>query len=345
MIEIIPNWHPILVHFTVALLSISVALHLVVLVAGKASWRGAALTVARWNLGLGIAFAALTLASGFYAYFTVAHDDPAHLAMKDHRNWALATLTVFTLLGLWHWMRHRGNSAVKRRFAALMVVGGLLLAVTAWKGGGLVYEHGLGVQSLPEVSGEGHDHGDGGHDDDAGAEDHDDAAAEEEGHGHDEGEGHDDADAAAGDVVSEAAVSGDGHDHVHAADLATGGPAGALNAFRKALGSGDKDAVIAALAADVAIYESGFIEASRDAYASHHMGADMAYIGAIKTTVTSQKVHTMGDMAMVLTESRMTGTYREQAVDRISLETAILHKTADGWKVIHLHWGGRPTGE
>ena len=320
MIGFIPNWHPVLVHFTVALLSISVILHLVVLAADKASWRGAALTVARWNLGLGIAFAALTLASGFYAYFTVAHDDPAHLAMTDHRNWALATFTVFALLGLWHWMRHRGDAAVKRRFAALMVVGGLLLAVTAWKGGDLVYGHGLGVQSLPEVSGEGHSH--------------------------DAGEGHDEAaDAAAETTVSEAAVSEDGHDHVHAADLASDGPAGAINAFRNALRSGDQEKVTAALAENVAIYESGFIEASRDAYASHHMGADMAFLGAIETTVTSQKVHTMGDMAMVLTESRITGTYRDQIVDRISLETAILHQTADGWKVIHLHWGGRAAGE
>ena len=318
MIEIIPNWHPILVHFTVALLSISVILHLAVLVADKASWRRAALTVARWNLGLGIAFAALTLASGFYAYLTVAHDEPAHLAMIDHRNWALATVAVFALLGLWHWMRHRGDAAVKKRFATLMVVGGLLLTVTAWKGGDLVYGHGLGVRSLPEVSGEGH--------------------------GSATGEDHDQEDASV-EAASEAAVSDDRHDRMPEAALATDGPAGALNAFRKALGSGDKDAVLAALAADVAIYESGFIEASRDAYASHHMGADMAYIGAIKTTVTRQKVHSMGDMAMVLTESRMTGTYREQTVDRISLETAILHKTADGWKVIHLHWGGRPTGE
>lgn len=314
MIEIIPNWHPIFVHFTVALLSISVALHLAVLVFREANWRGAALTVARWNLGLGIAFALLTLASGYYAFFTVDHDDPAHLAMKIHRNWALATFAIFGFLGVWHWFELRGQENVKQTFTALMVLGGLLLAITAWRGGGLVYEHGLGVQSLPEVSGEGHDHGDGGHDE-----------------------------------APPEAISSVGHDHgddqEHEMAMASDGPAGAINAFHMALSSGDKEAVLAALAAEAVIYESGFVEASRDAYASHHMGSDMAFLQAMETTVTAQTVHAMGDMAMVLTESRLTGTYKEKAVDRISLETAILHKAGDGWEIIHLHWGGRAAGE
>ena len=39
MIEIIPNWHPVFVHFTVALLSVAVALYLLVRILPGASVR------------------------------------------------------------------------------------------------------------------------------------------------------------------------------------------------------------------------------------------------------------------------------------------------------------------
>jgi ketosteroid isomerase-like protein len=71
------------------------------------------------------------------------------------------------------------------------------------------------------------------------------------------------------------------------------------------------------------------------------MLSDMAFLQAVKSTVTGQTAHAMGDMAMVLTESHTSGTYNDKEVDYISLETAILHQAGDGWKVIHLHWGGR----
>jgi ketosteroid isomerase-like protein len=43
-------------------------------------------------------------------------------------------------------------------FKTLAVVAAVSLSVTAWWGGRIVYGYGLGVRSLPEVSGEGHDH-------------------------------------------------------------------------------------------------------------------------------------------------------------------------------------------
>ncbi|MCF6301365.1 MAG: hypothetical protein L3J52_09655 [Proteobacteria bacterium] len=42
---------------------------------------------------------------------------------------------------------------------SLFVIAFLLLGITAFKGGELVYRYGLGVMSLPEVEGEGHAHG------------------------------------------------------------------------------------------------------------------------------------------------------------------------------------------
>ncbi len=153
-IEIIPNWHPIFVHFTIALLSISALFYLAGLILRKSHF----LLVARWNLWVGAATTFVTVLAGFDAYNTVAHDEPSHAAMTDHKNWALVTAAMFGLLALWSVTKHRGASNVGVGFVVLIITASGLLAVTGFKGGEAVYRYGLGVMSLPSVSGEG-DHG------------------------------------------------------------------------------------------------------------------------------------------------------------------------------------------
>lgn len=158
MIEIIPNWHPLFVHFTVALLSLSVVLSLLArlpLPAGlRAEWR----VVARWTLWLGALFAIATAITGWLAYNSVDHDDVSHAVMTTHRNWALVTATFFVLLALWslwdrRWAgREPSEGAAGAVFLAALAAGGVLLATTAWYGAELVFRHGLGVMSMPNTS-------------------------------------------------------------------------------------------------------------------------------------------------------------------------------------------------
>ncbi len=152
-IEIIPNWHPIFVHFTVALLSISALFYLAGLVLKNPNL----LVVARWNLWIGASITVGTVLAGFYAYNTVAHDGPSHAAMTDHKNWALVTASTFGFLAIWAFFKHRGSKSVHPVFVILMLLASILLGVTGFKGGEVVYRYGLGVMSLPEV------HEDGGH--------------------------------------------------------------------------------------------------------------------------------------------------------------------------------------
>ena len=157
MLEIIPNWHPIFVHFTVALFSLAVGLFVVTPFLKpplQDQWR----IVARWALWFGAGFTVVTGLTGLYAYNTVAHDTPSHATMTDHRNWALATIVLFLGLSAWSIVRAQRKQALGAVFIALMVVGGGVLASTAWRGGEAVYRYGLGVMSLPKVEGEGHAH-------------------------------------------------------------------------------------------------------------------------------------------------------------------------------------------
>jgi uncharacterized membrane protein len=147
MIEIIPNWHPLFVHFTIALLTISTLLY----VAGLFFKKENLLIVARWNLWIGVTITVGTLLAGLYAYNTVAHDAPSHVAMTNHRNWALVTASIFVLLALWALWKQRGARTVSPVFVVAMVAATGLLFITGYKGGDVVYRYGLGVLSTPDM--------------------------------------------------------------------------------------------------------------------------------------------------------------------------------------------------
>lgn len=164
MFQILPNWHPIFVHFSVALLSVAAVLHLASHFISKPALVNQWTIVARWNLWIGIGLTLATVAAGWYAYYTVNHDTPSHVAMTEHRNWAMVTLALFLGIAAWEYYLHRHAKSKGWLFTGLLVVGAALLISTAWHGGELVYRYGLGVMSLPKSEGAGHahDHGDGG---------------------------------------------------------------------------------------------------------------------------------------------------------------------------------------
>lgn len=152
MIDIVPNWHPIVLHYTVALLSLTVLAYLAARLLPTARLRTEAAVFARWSLWLGTVFALATVATGWLAFNSVAHDDASHAAMLVHRNWALATLFAFGLLAVWSLWRRREERPGAAFLIALLVAGGLL-TTTAWRGGELVFRYGLGVMALPQTAG------------------------------------------------------------------------------------------------------------------------------------------------------------------------------------------------
>jgi len=159
-IEIIPNWHPLFVHFTIALFT-TATLMIVGSIFVKSSFKEKILECGYLNLWLGCLFTFITVGAGFYAYNTVAHDEPSHLAMTNHKNWALVTASIFCLLTLWSLMLYRTNQKQNKFFAICLLAATGILSITGWKGGEVVYRYGLGVISMPNSDTHQHNHADG----------------------------------------------------------------------------------------------------------------------------------------------------------------------------------------
>ena len=149
---IMPNWHPIFVHFSVGLLSTAVIFYSLAYLTAKLHLPMAKeLEVAsRWCLGATGCITVGTVLAGLSAYDSVRHDVASLNAMNQHSNWALPTGGFILLLTFWSWRRFQQRKAMSPLFLmALLFAQGLLVA-TAWRGGELVFRYGLGVMSLPQ---------------------------------------------------------------------------------------------------------------------------------------------------------------------------------------------------
>ena len=140
-------------------------------------------------------------------------------------------------------------------------------------------------------------------------------------------------------------------DHAHGHAQAAGSvaaeaadAAAVVDAFHVALKTGDTAAALALLAPEVMIFEEGGAERSRDEYASHHLGSDAAFAAASEATVALRSGSADGDVAWINSEGRTTGQFNGRAVDRLTTETVVLKRHADGWRIHHIHWSSRAPG-
>jgi uncharacterized membrane protein len=146
------EWHPIAVHFPLALV-ITGAVTLTASRVKSFERHGAALaTVGTWNLCLGAIGVLFALGTGLAAMVSIHLEPAARAAVGLHVKWAVFTSVGILLLAVW---RGAGNPPEAKPSALLLIVlWGVTAAliVTGYRGGQNVYRYGVAVHVSTQES-------------------------------------------------------------------------------------------------------------------------------------------------------------------------------------------------
>lgn len=128
--------------------------------------------------------------------------------------------------------------------------------------------------------------------------------------------------------------------HAQTARSDSANVAATIERFHGSLAAGDSAAALALLADDVTILESGDVE-TRDAYRSHHLGADIAFARAVPNVRTVGRVVVSGDAAWVSATSVTKGQFNGRDVNSAGAELVVLtrdRRAPNGWSIRAIHW-------
>jgi uncharacterized membrane protein len=145
-VNIVPGWHPMVVHFPLALVLIATPLLLAARLLRREAIASTAAIVGTWNLCLGAIAAAFALATGLAALLDLDVSAAARQAIALHMKWAMFSTLALVLLAVW-----RGAGTVKGSrpswvFIIVLLAATAALVVTGYRGGQNVYEFGVGVK-------------------------------------------------------------------------------------------------------------------------------------------------------------------------------------------------------
>ncbi len=140
------HWHPVFVHFAVALLFTGSVLFIAYAVSRDRAWAPNCLIAACWVFWLGIVMALFTAVTGLLAYFTVPNINPdSRDAINDHLGFAVATATTYLIMAFFLWKKQKQNLPPSNAWTGTFVLAIALLLTTGYLGGNLVFVRGVGV--------------------------------------------------------------------------------------------------------------------------------------------------------------------------------------------------------
>jgi uncharacterized membrane protein len=147
--RILPGWHPIVVHFPLALVITATALLWAARLRRLEQPAATLATVGTWNLCLGVFAALLALSTGLAATIGLHVDTAAHEAISLHLKWAIFTTLALVMLAVWRGAGTAQESRPSWLFLVVLSAAAAALIVTGYCGGQNVYRYGVGVATEP----------------------------------------------------------------------------------------------------------------------------------------------------------------------------------------------------
>lgn len=136
-----PNLHPLIVHLPLALLSASWIFDVLGVFLRKEQLE----RTGWWTLLAGGVGLAATVATGLAAESSVVIHESARSTLDNHQQLAFAAATIYSVVLLWRLARGTRFPHPIWMYCTLSGVGVVLLWLTGWFGGELVFRHGIGV--------------------------------------------------------------------------------------------------------------------------------------------------------------------------------------------------------
>lgn len=130
--------HPSLVHFPIALMPVAIGADLIARVTGSRRLA----EVGRVLMPVAAASAAVSAAAGLVAAVEANAQEKAGDLLVTHRNMNLSLTAVSALMAAWRW----GEDEPSAGYLALGLAGIGAMSYSAYLGGKMVYEHGVGVK-------------------------------------------------------------------------------------------------------------------------------------------------------------------------------------------------------
>jgi uncharacterized membrane protein len=144
----LPGWHPLVVHFPLALVLVATPLLLAARLLRSEAIASTAAMVGTWNLCIGAVAALFALATGLGAVLDLDVDAATHQAISLHMKWAMFSTLVLVLLAVWRGAGTAQGSRPSWVFIIVLLAAAAALVVTGYRGGENVYEFGVGVKRI-----------------------------------------------------------------------------------------------------------------------------------------------------------------------------------------------------
>lgn len=113
-----------------------------------------------------------------------------------------------------------------------------------------------------------------------------------------------------------------------------------IDAYHKALASGDSTTALSMLADDVTILESGGVE-NKEHYRSGHLSGDMRFAAGVPRERSEITVTVVGDAAWAWSTSVTKGKMGEREINSTGAELAVLARVNGTWMIKAFHWSSR----
>jgi uncharacterized membrane protein len=143
--HVIPGWHPMIVHFPLALIVTAAFCLTLTRLLSVRRYVPVLAIVGTWNLCLGAVAVLFSLGSGLAAVIGLQVGLAAHEAISAHVKSALLTTVLVLLVAVWRGAGTAQDSRPSWVFVLVLWGATAALIVTGYRGGQNVYRYGVGV--------------------------------------------------------------------------------------------------------------------------------------------------------------------------------------------------------